>query len=224
MVAGVKLTSLCILLVGLATGVGLNPRLAEPWQTWTALLLPYSVLTALAVRELRARGQLGARLIPRGGDLSIGIVLGLVMAIAGVVGQRALAPTSSPAAEWLFGIYAQVGNVQHDPLLLVGLVILVAMEEIVWRAMVLETLERSLGRRWTAPASAVAYALAHLPTLWTLAGVNAGLNPLLVLAALGCGLCWSFAALALGRLWPTFGAHLVFSYFMAAPLPSWLPG
>jgi membrane protease YdiL (CAAX protease family) len=219
----VKFTLLAILVVAVSTGVALNPWLVEAWQTWTALIVPYLALTVLALRDLHSRQLLRARLMPRGGDVSIGILLGLLMAALGIVAQRALVPTDSANAEWLFTLYAQVGNVQRDPVSLAALAALVAMEEIVWRSMVLDGLERDLGRRWAAPAAAAAYALAHLPTLWTLAGQSAGPNPLLVLAAFGCGVCWVYLVSNLGRLWPAFASHLVFTYFMAAPLPSWLP-
>jgi hypothetical protein len=44
---------------------------------------------------------------------------------------------------------------------------------------------------------------------------DAGLNPLLVLAALGCGLCWSFMARMFDRLPPVMVSHAVFTYFSA---------
>ena len=69
---------------------------------------------------------------------------------------------------------------------------------------------------------ALLYALAHVPTLFTLADPSAGKNPLLVLAALGGGLCWSFLVERTGRLLPSLLAHAVFSYFAARSL--WLLG
>jgi membrane protease YdiL (CAAX protease family) len=41
----------------------------------------------------------------------------------------------------------------------------------------------------------------------------AGINPLLVTGALGCGLVWSFLAVFRGRLVPVVIAHAVFTYF-----------
>jgi membrane protease YdiL (CAAX protease family) len=99
---------------------------------------------------------------------------------------------------------------------------LAALEEIVWRGWVLENVREQYGVRAAAPISAAAYALAHVPTAFTLAAEPAGLNPLLVLASLGAGGCWAFLALVLGRLWPVIVSHLVFSYFLASPLPSWI--
>jgi uncharacterized protein len=43
----------------------------------------------------------------------------------------------------------------------------------------------------------------------------AGPNPLLVMAAFGCGLVWTFLAGRFERLLPSIVAHLVFTYFSA---------
>ena len=50
---------------------------------------------------------------------------------------------------------------------------------------------------------------------WCLADPTAGPNPLLVVAALGCGLFWSFTASILGRLPPVIISHMVFTYFVS---------
>ena len=65
-----------------------------------------------------------------------------------------------------------------------------ALEEISWRGFVYSLLEERLGTRRAWPATAVLYALAHLPTVFLLRDPFAGPNPLVVLAALGCGLVW----------------------------------
>ncbi len=215
--------AVCTVAVGLTVGFALRPALSDHWAMWAALLGCYAPLAIWSVVDLKQRELLGRRLRPRGGDLSVGILLGLLLATAGVVAQRALAPAGSPSYAWLFTIYAQVGNIQGDPLALSLLTLIVIGEELVWRGLVLESVRERLGQRWAAPLASLAYAVAHVASVWTLADGVAGPNPLLVLAALGCGLVWSFATLALGRLWPVIAAHLVFSYFMAAPLPAWLP-
>ncbi len=195
---------------------------AASWQFWATLAVTYAALSALAVRQLHERQLVAARMKPRGGDVSIGILLGLLMVVAGVVVQRWLAPLTSPQAGWLAAIYIQVGNIQNSGPLIAMLASLGLMEELVWRGMVLEALRDRFGPRWAAPTSALFYSVAHIPTLFTLQVAPAGPNPLLVVAALGAGLLWGFAAMALSRLWPVIIAHVVFSYFMSAPLPPWL--
>jgi hypothetical protein len=196
--------------------------MAESWQLWAVLGGAYAPLTVWAVLHLRASGALSERLRPRGGDLSIGIVAGLALVAGGLVAQRSLMPAGSPNQEWLFRIYAQVGSIQQSGKLLTAVALIVLMEELVWRGLVLDQLSQRFGTRVAAPASALLYAIAHSPSVFTLAGEAAGPNPLLVLAALGCGACWSFAVLHLRRMWPVIVSHMIFTYFMAAPLPAWL--
>jgi hypothetical protein len=64
------------------------------------------------------------------------------------------------------------------------------------------------------------YGGATIPTAFGLYHPDAGLNPLLVIAALGCGLVWSFMAARLGRLPPVILSHMTFTYFSAVQFRS----
>jgi membrane protease YdiL (CAAX protease family) len=75
-----------------------------------------------------------------------------------------------------------------------------------------------VGTRRAWPLTAVLYALAHSPTVVLLAAPPAGANPVLLLAAAGCGLVWSFLASVTGRLPAVIVSHAVFSYFAFAML------
>ena len=77
------------------------------------------------------------------------------------------------------------------------------------------------GDRRSWPLSAVLYSLSLLPTAFTLRG-PAGLNPILPLAALGCGLVWGFMGRLFGRLPPLIISHMIFTYFAAVQFR--LPG
>jgi len=79
--------------------------------------------------------------------------------------------------------------------------------------MVLGELTQRFGRRIALPLSALAYGFATLPTLWLLRDPDAGLNPLFLTAAVGCGLIWSFLAAQFGRLTPVMISHMGFTYF-----------
>ena len=79
--------------------------------------------------------------------------------------------------------------------------------------MVLGDLTQRFGRRAALPLSALAFGFATLPTLWLLRDPLAGPNPLLLTAAIGCGLVWSFLAAQLGRLTPVVISHMAFTYF-----------
>jgi uncharacterized protein len=206
-----------ILVVGSALGFAFRPELAGQPGMWLALALPYGALTAVALYRMMDDGTLLDRFRIRSGDITIAVtVAALLLGAAWGVQQLLLAP-DSPRAAWAFRILLQLGSL-GGATLPVAVVLLGAMEEIVWRGLVLDALVDRLGSRRAWPLAAVAYAVAHLPTVVTLRDPEAGPNPLLVLAALGAGLCWSFAAARLGRLPPVILSHVVFGYFAPAML------
>jgi membrane protease YdiL (CAAX protease family) len=183
---------------------------------WLGVTLPYVPLVALALHQMWIEGTLVEKLTPRWGDLSIGAVSMMALLFASWAARRVLSPAGSPRQAWLFHIYLQLGNPEHlqrsTAYTLLILAVCVA-EEIVWRGMVLGDLTERFGRRAALPLSALAYGAAALPTLWLLRDPSAGLNPLLVTAAVGCGLVWSFLSAQFGRLAPVVISHMAFTYF-----------
>jgi len=95
-----------------------------------------------------------------------------------------------------------------------------ALEEIVWRGLVMRTLEDAMGARKALLYSALLFALAHVPTAYLLRDPLVGLNPLIVLAAFGCSLVWGGLVLRTGRLVPAVLAHALFSWSMIE-FPMW---
>jgi len=71
--------------------------------------------------------------------------------------------------------------------------------------------------------AAFLYALAHVPTLWLLSDTRAGLNPLVVLGALGCGLVWGGLARHKGRLVPGALSHILFDWCVIMMFRFWGP-
>jgi uncharacterized protein len=189
---------------------------AGSWLFWLGVSLPYVFLVALALHQMWAEGTLVELLTPRWGDLSIGATSMIVLLFASWAARRVLTPAGTARQAWLFRIYLQLGNPEHlqrsTGYTLLILAICIA-EEIVWRGMVLGELTRRFGRRAALPLSALAYGLAVLPTLWLLRDPVAGLNPLFITAAVGCGLVWSFLASMVGRLTPVMMSHMAFTYF-----------
>ncbi|HEY0462556.1 MAG TPA: CPBP family intramembrane glutamic endopeptidase [Polyangiaceae bacterium] len=183
---------------------------------WLGVSLPYLLLVALALHKMWDEGTLLELLTPRWGDLSIGAVSMMGLLFASWAARKILSPLGSPRQAWLFRLYLQLGNPEHlqrsTGYTLLILAICVA-EEIVWRGMVLGDLTQRFGRRAALPLSALAYGFATLPTLWLLRDPVAGPNPLLLTAAIGCGLIWSFLAAQLGRLTPVVISHMAFTYF-----------
>lgn len=183
---------------------------------WVCLGVPYFVLVLLALHKMWDEGTLPALLTPRWGDLSIGALSMIGLLFASWAARKVLCPVGSPRQAWLFRIYLQLGNPEHlqrSMAYTVLILLICAAEEIVWRGMVLSELSQRFGRRAALPLSALAYGLTMLPTLWLLRDPIAGYNPLLVTAAVGCGLVWSFLASISGRLPPVMISHMAFTYF-----------
>ena len=189
---------------------------AGSWLFWLGISLPYVFLVALALHKMWDEGTLLDWLTPRWGDLSIGATSMIVLLFASWAARRVLTPAGTARQAWLFRIYLQLGNPEHlqrSTAYTLLILAICAAEEIVWRGMVLGDLTQRFGRRAALPLSALAYGVSSLPTLWLLRDPVAGPNPLLITAAVGCGLVWSFLAAQLGRLTPVVISHMAFTYF-----------
>jgi CAAX protease family protein len=195
-----------------------RPALADSAAFYWWFGVPHFVLAAFAVHALAKSGKLSARVTPRAGDLSIGALTGFALLAASWGARSVLTPTGTPRQIWLLRLYLQLGDpdkLQHSVFLTGALCAIVLAEELVWRGLVLEELTERLGTRRGWLVAALLYALAALPTVYLTGDGIAGPNPLLVLAAFGCGLVWTFLAGRFGRLLPGAVSHLVFTYFSA---------
>jgi uncharacterized protein len=211
-----KLTLLTVALISAAMAFAFRLELAGSPTFWLALGVPYVLLAALALRRLWHEGALARVLSPRWGDFSLGFMTAALLLLASWGARAVLAPAGSTRLAWLFRVYAQIGDtdaVQRSVVYTLALLLIVICEELVWRSMVLDELTLRFGSRRAWPLCALGYGFTALPTLFTLRDPLAGLNPLLVTAAVGCGLVWSFLASLKGRLLPVVIAHGVFTYF-----------
>jgi len=180
--------------------------------------IPHVLLAAFALRTFAQNGTLAARITPRWGDITLGALPGVALLGASWVARSVLVPTGTPRQAWLLHIYLVLGDpetLQHSVFLTSALVVIVIAEELVWRGLVLDELSGRFGPRRGFVLAAALYALAALPTVYSLRDPVAGPNPLLVIAAFGCGLVWTFLAGRCERLSPSIVAHLVFTYFSA---------
>lgn len=205
---------LVVAAVAAATAYALRSEVSGTWAMWLGLCLPYAALGVLAVLRLRAAGVLRERLRLRGGDPTLGILSGVVLLAGAWVVCNVLAPHGSPRRAWLFQVFVVSGSAQETTFTLL-LVLLVFLEELVWRGLVLHELEQKVGQRAAPAAAALLYALAHLPSLFTLSDPVAGNNPLLVVAAFALGLPCGYLVQRRGTLVAAFFCHGVFSYFGA---------
>jgi len=213
-----KRVALAFVVVLATYAVAFRLELAGRPAFFWAFGVPHVLLAALAVRGFARDGTLVERLLPKWGDLSRGALPGIGLLAASWAARAVLVPTGTPRQAWLLHVYLVLGDpeaLQHSVFLTGALVVIVLAEELVWRGMVLDELTAAYGTRRGWVIAAVLYALAALPTTYSLRDPIAGPNPLLVIAALGCGLVWTFLAGRFGRLWPSAVSHLVFTYFSA---------
>lgn len=183
-----------------------------------------TVLVALfAVERLRRQGELFDWLRPVWGDFSRGF-LG-AGALFGLSWAAARLLSGTPREIWLARLYLQIGSLEslrvHMGWVAFAIVVISAAEEIVWRGMVTSLLEPRFGSRRAWIVSALLYAAAGLPTLWALGGGGAGLNPILVIAALAGGLLWGGMTRKFGRLTPAVLSHALFTWCVVMMFRLW---
>lgn len=207
---------LTVLVVAAASAWAFRLDVGGTWKFWAAIGGAYVVLGAVAVHKLWNDGTLLDRLKPKWGDISIGVVTSALLIFASWLARSWLTPAGTPRHLWYLRIYAQLGDpeaIQRSIVLTLTLFGIAALEELVWRGMVLDELEEKLGTRRAWPAAALLYGLALLPTMVTLSAPGAGPNPLLLIAGIGCGIVWSFTAMLTKRLPPVIISHVAFAYF-----------
>jgi membrane protease YdiL (CAAX protease family) len=172
------------------------------------------LLSAWAVWIARSDDELGRLVHMRGGDVTLGILGAGVLVAAAVFITRQWMPLGTARANWVLRIYLQFGGpgeLRAKVALVTTLVVVVsAAEEVVWRYLVPRLLEDYVGsaRAWI--YAWVLYAVAHAPAAFALRAPGMGANPLLPLAALGCGLLWAGLARFTGRLLPSVVSHAFF--------------
>jgi membrane protease YdiL (CAAX protease family) len=212
----VRLLVATVLWATLSVFLAFRPEHASSPAFFWYLLGGQVPLAALAVIRLHQRGLLRAQLLPRGGDVALGTLIGATLLVGSWFARAAIAPGGAESNPWLLRLFWQIGDpevLQRSVLYTLALLFLPLTEELIWRGMVLQELNEKLGTRLAWPACAALYAASHLPTLVLLSDPVAGPNPLVVLAALGAGLVWSFAAGQLKRLPPVIVSHMIFTYF-----------
>jgi membrane protease YdiL (CAAX protease family) len=190
-----------------------------------ALALPYAVLAVLGILYLWREGTLGEKLRPKSGDLTFGALVTVMLFFGAMAGQKFLAPHGSVREAWVMRLYLQIGDPELMQKRVIGVSLAIAavaiLEEIAWRGLIYSLVEESLGTRRAWPVTAVLYACAHLPTVVLLRDPYAGPNPLVVLAALGCGLVWGLIVARTGRLPVAIFSHAFFTWCVAVQFPLW---
>jgi len=194
---------------------------AGPSRMLPPLGAAYLVLAVGALRYAHTRGDLRQHFAPRRLDLTMGaVVAGVLFLSANLVPMALLA--GRPAEGWLWRLYLQLGDPRDNapPYVGAALLAIAALEELVWRGWVMRALQQAHGAKPALLVTTLLYGLAHAGSAFTLAVPDAGPNPLLVVAALGCGLVWGAMALRFERLGPSLCAHALFTWAVAL-FPLW---
>jgi membrane protease YdiL (CAAX protease family) len=211
-----------------AVAFAVRTSMAGGWSLWLGLGIPYLVLAAYAAYLMYDEGTLLERVTPRGGDFTLGVLVAAGLLVASWTLRANIAPAGSEWQGWVARIYLVLGEssvIQRSAQLTIGLLAVAALQELTWRGMVQDALEQRWGERRGWIATAGLFALASSPTLFTLSDPIAGPNPLLVVAALGCGLAWGFMTRIVRRIWPAIFSHMAFLYFSAVQfhIPGLIP-
>lgn len=179
-----------------------------------SLGISYGVLTALTAWWLEQRGELKEKLAPHRGDITIGALIAVGMYLAATGVHLLLTSRGSPKEAWLIRVYLQIGDPRVAAAFYVGPIILAiaAMEEIVWRGLVLGALLDKLDKRKALLLTTALYTLTHASTMYLLCDPDIGLNPMVVVAAAGCGLVWGWLTVTVGRVSLSMFAHALFTW------------
>jgi membrane protease YdiL (CAAX protease family) len=207
---------------------GFRPQSAGTVAFWVFAAGPSLVLGGVAAAWARREDLLREWLSPKWGDFTRGVVGALLFFGVAWAFARIVAPIGSSREIWLVSLYGQIGDprflASHAPAIAVTIVATAFAEEVLWRGMVTQLLAERAGTRTSWLWAAGLYALAYVPTAWSLragAGGGGGLNPALVVAALAGGLLWGGMARAFGRLAPSILAHALFDWAVVMMFPLW---
>jgi membrane protease YdiL (CAAX protease family) len=220
--------ALSVAVVGVASYFAFLPQSSGTVSFWVLAGGPTLVLAGVAAAWARREELLREWVTPRWGDFTRGVVGAILLFGVAWALSRIVSPVGSPREIWLVSLYGQIGDPrllqQHAPAIGAAIVATVLAEEVLWRGIVTQLLADKLGSRTAWIWAAALYALAYVPTVWSLradAGPGVGLNPVLPLAALAGGLLWGGMARAFGRLTPGILAHVLFDWAVVMMFPLW---
>jgi uncharacterized protein len=222
--------AIAVVATAVASYVAFLPQNAGTATFWALAGGPTVLLAAVAAEWARREELLREWLTPRWGDFTRGVVAAVLLLGLGWGFSRVVTQVGSPREIWLVTLYGQIGDPRvlqaRAPLVALAIGVVVVAEEVLWRGMVTQLLADRIGSRTAWIWAAALYALAYVPTAWSLrpgAGGGAALDPVLVIAAFGAALLWGAMARALGRLAPGILAHALFDWAVIMMFPLWGP-
>ncbi len=227
-VANVLMLVAIVAAVAWAVSYAFDEQRAGATSAFVALGVTYGVLTTVGLVYAWRTERLKRWLVPTGGDLTRGAFAALLLFACAFAFVKVITMGASPRAAWMARLYLQLGDPkplrEHQGWVGLGIAIMAAMEEIVWRGWAKSLLDDLVGARAGWIAAGVLYALAHVPTLWALADTTAGKNPVVLVGALGAGLVWSgMARIFRNRLIPSIVSHGLFDFAVLVMFRLWGP-
>jgi membrane protease YdiL (CAAX protease family) len=220
--------ALAVVVTGVSSYLAFLPQNSGTVAFWALAAGPALVLGAVAAAWAKREDLLREWLTPRWGDFTRGVVAAVVSFGVVYAFSRLVTPVGSPREIWLVTLYGQIGDPRllqaHAPAVAATIAAVALAEEVIWRGMVTQLLADRVGSRTAWVWAAGLYALAFVPTAWSLraaAGAGGGLDPVLPLLALGGGLLWGGMARSFGRLAPGVLAHALFDWAVVMMFPLW---
>jgi membrane protease YdiL (CAAX protease family) len=206
------------------------PARAGTPQVFIFMAIPTVGLALVGIARAYRDGVLKDWAGVKGGDFTRGFAAAALLFGASYVFSKVVTPPTAPQAIWLARLYDQAGDPaelrKSVGTVVCGLLLVGVAEEVLWRGLVISLLEEQIGSRRAWVWAAVLWAVSHVPTLWQLRTSgehSAGLNPVVVIAALGCGLVWGFMARRFGRLLPGIFSHVLFDWTVLIMFRLWGP-
>jgi CAAX protease family protein len=216
-----------VLSIALASHFAFDVARAGSMSFFLIMAVPTVLFAVLGLLRARYDGILKHWVGVQSGDFSRGFASAAVLFGSAYAFMKTVAPPHSVRASWLARLYLQVGDPsalrKHVATVVAAIMLMSVAEELVWRGLVVSLLEEQVGSRRAWIVAAILYAVAHAPTVWALRDPVAGLNPVVVLAALGCGLVWGGMARHFGRLLPGVFAHILFDWTVLMMFRLWGP-
>jgi membrane protease YdiL (CAAX protease family) len=226
--AAAAFVALAVVATAVSSYFAFRPESSGTVAFWVFASGPQLLLGAAAAAWARREDLLREWLTPKWGDFTRGIAAAAIFFALAWAFVRLVTPPASPRAIWLVSLYGQIGDprlLQQHALAIGAAVAATALaEEVLWRGAVTQMLAERVGSRTAWLWAAGLYALSYVPTAWALragAGGDGGVNPVLVVAALGGGLLWGGLARSLGRLAPSVLAHAFFDWAVVMMFPLW---
>jgi membrane protease YdiL (CAAX protease family) len=218
--------AVAVVVTATSSYLAFSPERSDTIGFWALAVAPTVVLAGAASVWAYREDLLREWLSPTWGDFTRGLAGAVALfGIAWAV-TRLLAPVGSKREIWLVSLYGQIGDPRtlqaHAPAVALAVAAAALAEEVLWRGAVTQLLAERVGSRAAWIWAAGFYALAFVPTAWALRA-GEGVNPLLVIAALGGGLLWGALTRAFGRLVPSILAHALFDWAILMMFPLWGP-